>query len=243
MNQFGTYLYRAYNLFIFYPYYFVVNNLVCLLYHFLFPITRLRRGHWLGKIWGRAYTLGAGIKVKVTGIENLDPMQSYVFVGNHSSAVDIYAVHGYVDRNIKWVLKKELLKVPLLGTANLLIGNVPVDRKNSIQAMNALNKAKKRIKNGISIIFFPEGTRSRTGKLLPFKRGAFLFAIETQLPIVPMTIKNANIVAPADSIFMKPGTVEIVIHKPIQVAGYDKTTVMRLAGEARGIIGRELGQL
>ncbi len=174
-----------------------------------------------GIIWARVILWVTMIRVKVRGAENIDPSQSYVVAVNHQSALDILALYGHLPVDFRWVMKIEIRKIPLIGSACDWMGHVFIDRSNREKAIETLNRAKEKLINGTSILFFPEGTRSKTKELLPFKKGAFRMALDLQLPILPVTLRNTGDLMPARSLTATWGTIEMIIHPPIPVK--DKT--------------------
>ena len=136
-------------------------------------------------------------------------------VANHQSMVDIPVIHGYIGLHIKWVMKQELRKIPVFGIACHYLGCIFVDRSHHQAAIDSIQKARKRISSKASVLFFAEGTRSRNGRVQPFKKGAFVFARETGLPVLPITIKRSWEVLPPDSLDLVPGPVEIIVHRPV----------------------------
>ena len=185
-------------------------------------------------LWARfnARVVPAGIRVQ--GREYIDPNQSYVVVANHQSHIDIFAIYGWLGIDLRWVMKKELRNIPVFGYACEVMGQVIIDRSNPQQAMRSIEAAKDRISNGTSIMFFPEGTRSLDGELLPFKAGAFKFARELGLPILPVTIRGTHDILPSKTIRLQPGHMELVIHPPIPVA--EDSSVATLSRQARDAI-------
>ncbi len=178
-------------------------------------------GFICGAIWARLNGYMTPIFVNVTGREHIDKKQSYVVVSNHQSQYDIFVLYGWLGIDIKWVMKKELRKIPGLGIGSKKVGHIFIDRSDSQAALETINTAKKNIVNGTSIIFFPEGTRSRTGELTPFKKGAFRLAIDLKLPILPITITGTRNILPSGTIDLFPGKAKMLIHKPIDIKGYN----------------------
>jgi len=174
-----------------------------------------------GVIWSRLNAFLTPMFVKVSGKENIDPKQSYVIVSNHQSVYDIFLIYGWLGIDIKWIMKKELRKVPGVGFGSEKVGHIFIDRSNSIKALESINEAKKKLMNGTSVVIFPEGTRSKTGELGPFKRGAFKIAYDVNLPILPITVINTKNILPTNSINILPGRVRMVIHEPVQL-NHDK---------------------
>jgi 1-acyl-sn-glycerol-3-phosphate acyltransferase len=171
--------------------------------------------------WWMAFNLWvSGVRVKVIGLENLDRSRQYVFMSNHRSAADIIALGiALKDFQLRFVAKKELLKVPVFGWGLRALGNIIIDRSNHVQAVRSYAVAGQRIRRGISVMVFPEGTRGEGEKLLPFKKGGFVLAIETGTPIAPIIVANTEAVLPKKSWRIESGDVEVRIGQPIETAG------------------------
>lgn len=170
-----------------------------------------------GVWWSRSVCFISLCPVKISGLEKLNRKQSYVFVSNHQSIYDIFLIYGYIDQPIKWVMKKSLMKLPLVGLACKKAGFIFVDDSTPQAAAKTIEKAKQRLRNGNSIVIFPEGTRSKTGQLQKFKKGASQMAIGTHLPIVPVTLNGTYEVMSPNSLLITPHRLEIIIHDPIPV--------------------------
>jgi 1-acyl-sn-glycerol-3-phosphate acyltransferase len=166
--------------------------------------------------------------VKVKGRGNIEPATSYIVLSNHQSTYDIFLIYGWLGIDIKWVMKKELRKIPGVGFGSEKVGHIFLDRSNSRAALESLAVAKKKLVNGTSVVIFPEGTRSKTGNPGPFKRGAFKLALDLELPILPVTLINTRNILPASSFNILPGKVEMIIHQPISISGYNETTMNEL---------------
>lgn len=149
------------------------------------------------------------------GRENIDKNVSYVFVANHQGAFDIWAIYGYLNHQFKWLMKKSLEKIPLVGYSCKKAGHVFVDDSNIAGIKETIAEAEKRLKNGMSVVIFPEGSRSWDGKMIPFKRGAFMLAGEFKLPVVPITIDGSFKAMPRTTFNVTPTTITVTIHKPI----------------------------
>lgn len=173
-------------------------------------------GYWPAHLWSRFVCFLAGVKVNVKGRENISPSTSYIFVCNHQGAFDIWAIFGFLNHNFRWLMKKSLEKIIFVGFACKLSGHVFVD-SNSIQSIKStIDHARKNLKDGMSLVIFPEGTRTKTGQLGEFKRGAFLLASEFNLDVVPLSLKGAYDIMPRDSYWPRRGTITLTIHKPIE---------------------------
>ena len=165
--------------------------------------------------WAKIACFVIPLNIKVIGEENFSTEKSYIIVANHQSLADIIILQAFVKLTIKWVMKKELESIPLFGFACRKLGCIYVDRFNHASALASMRKAQKNLSKNSSVIFFPEGTRTRDGKLLNFKKGAFRFAMATGIPILPVTIKDSMKILPTDSLDVTPGSAKVIIHPPI----------------------------
>lgn len=173
--------------------------------------------HLVARIWGRLLIKGAFCKVKICGLEKLKPEESYLFVANHSSSFDIFLLNGYLPYEFRWISKPLYFKVPFLGWGMKKAGYILIYRDKPRQAVKALGNAIEKMKQGFSIAIFPEGTRSRTGTLQPFKKGMIVIAIKANKSIVPITIKNAYKAKPSSGFLVKHCEISILIHDPVMI--------------------------
>jgi 1-acyl-sn-glycerol-3-phosphate acyltransferase len=161
------------------------------------------------------------LPIKVTGRDNVDPKQSYVFVANHQSFLDVFAVYGWLPNNFKWLMKKEIRRVPFVGTACAVAGHIFVDRSNPRAALQSMEKVKKELVDGISTVIFPEGTRTKTGEIGRFKQGAFKIAMDMELPVVPITLNGFYKAMPSGQPFANPFShLSLHIGKPIDISHF-----------------------
>lgn len=174
-------------------------------------------GYHPGKWWSIVFIRMFLLPVKVEGIEHLDKKQSYVFCCNHQGAFDIFLVYGFLGRNFKWVMKESLRKMPFVGMACEAAGFIFVNNKSTSKTKHMYEKARATLQGGMSLMVFPEGRRTETGKMGPYKRGAFMLADELQLPVVPLTINGAFNVMPRQKDFhwVTWHPLKLTIHKPI----------------------------
>lgn len=170
------------------------------------------------RYWGRILCRLAGVRVTVEGIDNIDPRQTYIFVGNHCSQYDIFSFQGYFSHNFRWIAKKELFSIPVLGQAMHRIGYIPIDRSHGRQALKSLDEAAKQIAAGTSVLIFPEGTRCADGLLHEFKTGAVLLAIKAGVPIVPIGFNGSYEVLPKGKLLPKSGKITIRVGPPIPIS-------------------------
>jgi 1-acyl-sn-glycerol-3-phosphate acyltransferase len=190
--------------------------------------------------WCRFLAFLAPVKVEIEGLEHADPAQSFVVVANHQSQFDIPVIYGFCGLDLRWVMKAELGWIPFIAQACQAIGHIQVNRRDPEQARRAINKAVSRLKPGTGILFFAEGTRSRSGELLPFKKGAFRVAVDQQLPILPMTVVGSRDVMAADSIRIRPGRIRLIIHPPVDTRGKGIGELDELKDQVRDTIARGL---
>ena len=191
-----------------------------------------------GRIWCRWILAVCGIQIDVEGVEHLDPTRSYVIISNHLSNFDIWATVARVPAKIRFVAKKELLRFPIFGQALALSDHIIIDRGKPEEAVEIINRqARERIGEGFCILFYAEGTRSRDGKIHAFKRGGAALALQTGLPIIPMTISGTRKFLPRGSAIFRPGgRVKIVLSEPIETAGLDIKRRDELTERVRSIV-------
>ena len=171
--------------------------------------------------WSRSVLWLLLVPIKVSGRENVDPKQSYVFVANHQSFLDVFAVYGWLPNNFKWLMKKELRKIPFVGTACAVAGHIFVDRSNPRAAIESLTYIKAQLHDGISTVIFPEGTRTKTGEMGRFKAGAFKIAMDMGLPVVPITLNGFYQSMPPGQFFANlHSRVSLHIGKPIDISQF-----------------------
>jgi 1-acyl-sn-glycerol-3-phosphate acyltransferase len=168
------------------------------------------------KIWTSTALFIYGIKVNVYGTENVDASKGKIYISNHASYLDIFVQLAKLPDNVRMIYKKEINRVPILGWAMLSVGFVAIDRVNIRKAMKSLDKAAIRVKKGLSVVIYPEGTRTKDGSIGEFKRGMFFLADKSQADIVPVSMTNTFDLMPMGSMRVKSGTVNMVIGKPVK---------------------------
>lgn len=188
------------------------------------------------KPWAYLLSYAIPMFVTINGRENYKKSESYIVVSNHQSHLDIPALIAHTSLGLRWVMKSELRKIPVFGLACEILGMIYIDRSNHEKAMASLQAAKARVVNGISVMFFAEGTRSRTGELGLFKKGAFRMAIDMGVPILPITIHGTRNCLPAETINLRPGRSTITIHPPIPMDDYKSEDLEKLMIEVWRII-------
>jgi 1-acyl-sn-glycerol-3-phosphate acyltransferase len=186
-------------------------------------VLALRRG-WpadvIGRIWCRFIVWACGIRVELEGVENLRPGQSYILISNHLSNFDIWATLATLPRTLRFVAKKELLRIPLFGWALAASDHIVIDRQNPEAAIDTINAATAGSLDGTCVLFYAEGTRSPDGKIHEFKKGGVVLALRSGLPVAPISVSGTTNFLPKGCSVIRPsGRVKIVIDKPIETKG------------------------
>ena len=191
------------------------------------------------KIWGRLNLLTSGVKLQIRGLENIIKDKSQIFMSNHQSIYDIFALIT-LPLHFIWIAKKELFRVPVLGWAMALAGCLSIDRFNPRNTLGGMDYVHTKIQKGASIIIFPEGTRSYDGMLQPFKKGGFTLAMRAKIPIVPITLIGTGKVMQKGTRKVHPGNIKIIIDKPIETFNLGLKDRENLIYRVQGIIGKNL---
>ena len=208
-------LYLVYQIFIALPLMIVITIIVALATMIGSIFNDRFWGYWPGMIWGRLFYRVFFIPIHVHGLENIKKGQSYVIAANHQSYWDAFLMYGFLGVKFKWMMKKELGKIPFVGWACYMAGHILIDRSSRVSSMESIRKAESRLKDGMSVIIFPEGTRTPDGKMGRFKRGAFLISQELQLPILPVTIDGNYDVMSRHAWNVTWHPVHMTVHEPI----------------------------
>ena len=193
------------------------------------------------RLWARWLVAAAGIDLHIENAEVLDPKQRYILVANHHSYYDIPCILAAVPQPIRFMAKASLFKIPIFGWSLSRAGFIPIDRKNRRTAVKSFDLAVQRIRRGNTIVIFPEEGRSRNREMRPFQRGAFLLAIKSELPMVPMALDGTYDVFRVGAKRITPGRVTIKVGTPIPTAGATLKAKDRLATESRAQIEQLLG--
>jgi 1-acyl-sn-glycerol-3-phosphate acyltransferase len=200
----------------------VIHTFICSVFAMIFALTD--RSHTLYFKLSKYFSGGilwlSGIKLEITGLENFDKDKTYVFVSNHSSQYDIVVLQKTIPNRMAMIFKKELARIPFFGWQLAMGPYVMIDRENYEKAMKSIEEAKEKMKKqNISIVVFAEGTRSKTGEIQPFKRGAFRLATQVGYPIIPTTIIGSNRIMPKGTYKLRRGTIKVHFDKPIPSEG------------------------
>lgn len=229
------FFYRIYQLLIMAPVLLVATVLTATT-TILFSMIGLGRvmGYYVPMLWARLFCAMTLVKVDVRGRGNISKGQSYVFVANHQGAYDIFSIYGYIGHNFRWMMKKSLEKIPLVGYSCKVSGHIMVDRSSPSGVKRTIQTAEKQLAGGMSVVVFPEGSRTSDGKMHTFKKGAFFLATEFNLPVVPITIDGSYDVMPCWAKLPKWGRITLTFHQPIMpdADGHDLAKLMEESRKA-----------
>ena len=204
---------------------------ICFLIRWAYPLIPFGKG---------AIRIGQnilGMRLDVSGLEHVDKKASYVFMSNHLSAIDGPLLFMLIPQAIRVILKKESFRIPVVGQGMRLVGFVPVDRKGIRGGKRSIDRAVRMIREKRhSFLIFPEGTRSRDGMLQPFKRGGFFLALDSQVPVAPVSIQGTFELMPKGAFFIRKGEVKVRFHPPIPVRGFDRDSLPQLIDKVRKVI-------
>ena len=191
--------------------------------------------------WSALILTMGGVKVNVAGREHIDARQQYIFMVNHQSNIDIpVLVRSLGGFQLRWIAKRELLWIPFFGWAMWASKHIMLDRANPLDAVKTIQRARDRIAAGISVVVFPEGTRSRDGRLLRFKKGGFLLAVKANRPVVPVTLIGSRQLLPAGAWRLRRGTIDVVIGRPIPIEGFRPGNLRHLSAHVHQVIESHL---
>ncbi|MBQ8051587.1 MAG: 1-acyl-sn-glycerol-3-phosphate acyltransferase [Bacteroidaceae bacterium] len=200
-------------------------------------------GYWPGHIWARWFMRILLLPVRVEGHEHIDHRTSYVFVANHQGAFDIFLIYGYLGRNFKWMMKQELRQAPLIGKACESAGHIFVDKRGPKAIQRTHDRAREVLQDGTSLVVFPEGERTLTGRMGPFFRGAYQLADELGLPVVPITINGPYRVlsrrrGPVNFVYWH--RLSLTLHEPIEPIGKGPENIRHAMDLSREAIASRL---
>jgi 1-acyl-sn-glycerol-3-phosphate acyltransferase len=197
----------------------VIATLVLGFFAFItYPFNRKGKGgHYYARLWGKVALFANRVKVKIEGIEHLNGKGPYIFMSNHQGYYDVFALLGYLPYQFKWLVKKELFSIPFFGWTMAAAGYISLDREGTRQTVKAMNKAAQKIRDGMSVVIFPEGSRSPDGSIQPFKKGGFTLAIKSKVPIVPIAISGSRDIMPKDKLTAASGEIRMFVDYPIEI--------------------------
>jgi len=196
-------------------------------------------GYYPAMWWSRLWCLLLFVHIEVKNRHLINTSTSYVFVANHQGAFDIFSIYGYLGHPFKWMMRKGLANFPLVGTACQRAGHIMVDTHSAEGLKRTMADAEGKLSHGMSLVVFPEGRRTSTGKVGTFKPGAYKLAVEFNLPVVPITIDGSYRVMPRSTFNVTPGKIVLTLHEPI-VPSADGHDITRLMSESRATIISQL---
>ncbi|PIP37664.1 MAG: 1-acyl-sn-glycerol-3-phosphate acyltransferase [Desulfobacterales bacterium CG23_combo_of_CG06-09_8_20_14_all_52_9] len=192
--------------------------------------------HKIARIWGRCILLISRIRVQVEGFSNIDPNKSYIFMANHQSNFDIPVLLAHLKVQFRWLAKAELFKIPVFGRAMRKAGYISIDRSDRKSAFLSLKRAAQTIRDGASVLIFPEGTRSRDGRISPFKKGGFVLATEAGVPIVPVILFGTWSIMSKEGLTIRPGSVVLQVLPPVETRNFSRKNKDALLEKIRDIM-------
>ena len=197
---------------------------------------------WIDRNWARSLLAAGGVRLTVHGLEHLDRSGSQIIVANHQSYFDVWALMAALPVSLRFIAKRELARIPLLGRAMEAGGHVFIDRAHARRAKATFRTAGQRMRQeGLTLVVFPEGTRSRDGKMGPFRRGSFALALEADAPLIPAAIDGGGHVYPPGAKRVTPGRMTLRLAAPIPITGVDPPDRGALMRETRTAIEAMLG--
>jgi 1-acyl-sn-glycerol-3-phosphate acyltransferase len=203
---------------------------------------RGRMQHWCASTWSRMIARTALLDVRVRGAGHLRAGESYVFLSTHQSWMDIPVMLGYLPSQLRIAAKREVFHVPFLGWHMSRAGHIPINRGSTAESIESLRRAARGLGGGVSAFLFPEGTRTRDGSLQPLKKGGFRLALESGLPLVPVTIKGTRSAMPGGSMVLRAGPVEMHIDPPLPTAGLNEADLPALMQKVRDAMERHFSE-
>jgi 1-acyl-sn-glycerol-3-phosphate acyltransferase len=198
---------------------------------------------WCAVPWAKIVLLACGVKVEVKGVEHVKRDMPVIYMSNHQSYFDIFALLAGMPADFKFLLKQELMKIPLLGLTMRRAGYISVNRNDSKRAIKSMDVAAEKVRNGASLLVFPEGTRSKDGHVQEFKKGGFHMAFKAGCDLVPVAIVNSRAIVPKGSLRINKGTIILNIGKPIHVKDYLKADINDLIERTREAIISQMSEI
>jgi 1-acyl-sn-glycerol-3-phosphate acyltransferase len=226
----------------FYLMFLILNTIVvCLTIIIISPFDKKGNTvHYIGKFWSLLNIFLSGTRLTIRGKEKINTNLTHIVMSNHQSLFDVWALIGKIPLQIRWIVKDEIRKIPIFGYTLERMGHIYVDRKKRAAAYISLETAAGKIKNGTSVIIFPEGTRSNDGHLLKFRMGGIIMALKSGVPILPVTVNGSRFVLPKNTLALMPGKIEVVVGDVIDASTYDENNKNELMEKIRSAIHENL---
>ncbi len=198
--------------------------------------------HRIARSWAKTVLAISGVDTRISGSFNVYLDRPQIFMANHQSVFDIFVVLAQLPAQFRWIAKKELFEVPIFGGALRRTGSIEIDRKNRERAMESIDEAARKIREGKSVMTFPEGTRSRPGQIREFKKGVFHLAMKAGVPLVPISIIGSGEIMATKSMRIRPGKILLIIDKPINTSDYSAENLDALIDRVHEVILRNYEQ-
>lgn len=192
--------------------------------------------HQVARLWARSILLVSRVQVEIEGLEHIPQGRSCIIMPNHQSNFDIPVLLGRLPVQFRWLAKQELFKIPIFGRGMRGCGYISIDRSNRKRAFASLKEAARKIREGVSVLIFPEGTRSEDGKIRSFKKGGFVLAVDAGVPIVPVVIFGTRSIMPKGRLMIKSRGVRMQLLAPIDSSDYTRKTKDELMEKVRRTI-------
>jgi len=192
--------------------------------------------HWFARTWARMILKTAFVRVRIDGVEHIDPARPVVYAANHLSALDIPVLYASLPTQFRILAKRELFKYPFLGWHLKRSGQIPIDHSDARASLRSLNRASASLRKGMPLVIFPEGGRSASGQLRPFMGGAFYMAIKAQAPVVPIVLVGTYELLPMNSFHLRPGRVEMIVGEAIPTEGMVPREMDKLGARVREVM-------
>ena len=192
--------------------------------------------HWCARWWCRLVAWSIFARIRVHGAEKLRPGRPYVYIANHSSLIDTPALFAYLPYPFRIMAKRELFWLPFMGWYLAAAGHFPIDRRDARRTAKSIRAVIEGVQSGHSLAVFPEGTRTRDGRLQAFKPGAFKIAVKAAVPIVPITIRGAFELLPRTTLAPTPGRIDVIVGTPIDTSEYDERSLPALIERTKDVI-------
>ena len=190
--------------------------------------------------WAKVILWVCGVKLDVQGLENINKDQPRIYMANHTSYFDIFALLSSLPVDFKFIVKQELMRLPIFGLAMRRAGYIGIEREDPRKALKSMQEAAERIRNGASVLIFPEGTRSEDGSLQSFKPGGFHLALRSGCDIVPIAITGSRDIVPKGSLRVRKGTIRVVVGEEISLKGQTKKNMGRVMEQVRNAMAGQL---
>jgi 1-acyl-sn-glycerol-3-phosphate acyltransferase len=226
----------------FYLVFLIINTVgLALLIIMVSPFDRRRNiVHYIGKFWALLNVYLSGTKLTIRGKEKIAEGSSYVVMSNHQSLFDVWALIGMLPLQLRWIIKSDIMRVPIFGYALDRMGHIYVDRKGPRKTSRGVEEALRTIEKKACVVVFPEGTRSKDGHLGKFRTGGSLMAIKSGVPILPVTVNGSRFVLPRDTLALMPGKIQVVVGDVIDPSAYDENGKNELTAVLKSVIQRNL---